>query len=148
RDPGGEGALLPGSGARARKSGRASLMAQVIGVLTTPDATAAAIEDLKQAGFDQLEGYSPVPSHAIEHALDRGASDVRLFTLIGCLTGVSFAYFMQIWIAYDWPLVVGGKPFAAVAAYTIIGFELNILLGGILTLLALLFFGLFLTRKG
>ena len=123
-------------------------MAQVIGVLSTPDATASAIHDLREAGFKELEVYSPVPSHEIEHALDRGPSIVRVFTLIGCLTGVSFAYFMQIWIAYDWPLVVGGKPFAAIAAYTIIGFELNILLGGILTLLALLFFGIFLTRKG
>jgi hypothetical protein len=51
-----------------------------------------------------------------------------LWTLIGCLTGVSFAYFMQIWVAYDWPLVVGGKPFASIVPDTIIGFELNILL--------------------
>jgi ActD protein len=123
-------------------------MAQVLGVLTSPGDTASAVTELKHAGFDKLEVYSPVPSHEIEHALDRGPSIVRLFTLVGCLTGVTFAYFMQIWVAYDWPLVVGGKPFAAVAAYTIIGFELNILLGGILSLLGLLFFGFFLTRKG
>jgi len=123
-------------------------MAQVLGVLTTPGATVTAIHDLRGAGFRELEVYSPVPSHDIEHALERGPSIVRLFTLIGCLTGVSFAYFMQIWVAYDWPLVVGGKPFAAIAAYTVIGFELNILLGGILSLLALLYFGLFRTRKG
>jgi hypothetical protein len=123
-------------------------MAQVLGVLKSPEDTVTAIKDLQGAGFKQLEIYSPVPSHAIEEALDRGPSIIRLLTLIGCLTGVTFAYFMQIWCAYDWPLVIGGKPFASIPAYTIIGFEMNILLGGLLTVLGLMFFGMFQTRKG
>ena len=123
-------------------------MAQVLGILKTPDDTVAAIHTLKGAGFSELEVYSPVPYHGIEEALDRGPSIIRLFTLIGCLTGVSFGYFMQIWVAYDWPLVIGGKPFASIPAYTIIGFELNILLGGLSTVAGLLFFGMFLTRRG
>ena len=123
-------------------------MAQVLGLLSNPEDTVSAIEELKGAGFKEIEVYSPVPSHSIEHALDRGPSPLRLWTLIGCLTGVSFAYFMQIWVAYDWPLVIGGKPFASIVPYTIIGFELNILLGGLATVAGLMFFGMFLTRKG
>ena len=64
-------------------------------------------------------------------------SRVRLFTLIGGLTGVTFGYWMQIWMANDWPLVIGGKPFTSVVPYTIIGFELMILLGGLFTVLGL-----------
>jgi len=123
-------------------------MAQVLGVLKTPDDMVSAIHSLQSAGFKGLEIYSPVPHHGIEEALDRGPSMVRLFTLIGCLTGVTFGYFLQIWCAYDWPLVVGGKPFASIPAYTIIGFELNILLGGLFTVLSLMFFGMWRTRKG
>lgn len=123
-------------------------MAQVLGILKTPDETVAAINALKSAGLTELEVYSPVPSHGIEEALDRGPSMVRLFTLIGSLTGVTFGYFMQIWVAYDWPLVVGGKPFASIPAYTIIGFEMNILLGALLTVLSMMFFGMWRTRKG
>jgi hypothetical protein len=123
-------------------------MAQILGILKSPEDTVSAIKSLKTAGFADLEVYSPVPYHGIEDALDRGPSIVRLFTLIGCLLGVSFGYFMQIWIAYDWPLVIGGKPFASIPAYTIIGFELNILLGGLFTVLSLMFFGMFSTRKG
>ena len=123
-------------------------MAQVLGILKSPDETVSAIHSLQQAGFRELEIYSPVPSHAIEEALDRGPSIVRLFTLIGCLTGVSFGYFMQIWVAYDWPLVIGGKPFASIPAYTIIGFELNILLGVFFTVGSMLYFGMWKTRKG
>ena len=117
-------------------------MATVLGILKTPGATAEAVHQLKDAGFKDLEVYSPCPSHEIEHALDRGPSVVRLYTLIGCLTGVTLAYYMQIWMAYDWPIVIGGKPFASIPAYTIVGFELNILFGGILTVVGLLIHGM------
>ena len=61
-------------------------MASVLGVLRTPQATVGAIKTLKQAGFQDLEVYSPSPSHEIEDALERPPSRVRLYTLIGCLT--------------------------------------------------------------
>ncbi len=123
-------------------------MAQVLGVLKSPGATVKAIHTLKEQGFNDLEVYTPSPNHHIEHALDRGPSRVRLYTLIGCLTGVTIGFAMQIWMAYDWPLVIGGKPFASIPAYTIVGFELNILLGGILTVAGLMIHGIFLSRKG
>ena len=122
-------------------------MAQVLGILRTPSATAGAVRELRGAGFEKLEVYSPCPSHEIEHALDRGPSRVRIYTLVGCLTGVTLAYLMQIWMAYDWPLVIGGKPFASIPAYTIIGFEMNILFGGVLTVAGLLIHGFFLTSR-
>jgi len=122
-------------------------MAQVLGILKTPSETAHAVHALKGTGFPDLEVYSPCPSHEIEEALDRGPSIVRLYTLLGCLTGVTLAYYMQIWMAYDWPVVIGGKPFASVVAYTIIGFEMNILFGGIATVAGLLIHGIWLTSK-
>ena len=120
-------------------------MAQVLGVLKSPHATVGAIESLKGAGFSEFEVYSPSPNHEIEHLLERPPSRVRLYTLIGCLTGVTLAYLMQIWMAYDWPLVIGGKPFASIPAYTIIAFELMILFGGVLTVLGLILHGMVFT---
>jgi hypothetical protein len=122
-------------------------MAQVIGILKTPAQTAHAVHELKHAGFHELEVYSPCPSHEIEHALDRGPSIVRLYTLLGCLTGVTLAYFMQIWMAHDWPVVIGGKPFTSIVAYTIIGFEMNILFGALATVAGLLIHGFWVHRK-
>lgn len=123
-------------------------MAQVLGVLKSPRDLVSAIHSLKGAGFHELEVYSPVPDPAIEQAVGKPKSFISRFTLIGSLTGVTFAYFMQIWCAYNWPLVIGGKPFASIPAYTIIGFELNILLGGLFTVLSLMFFGMWRSRKG
>jgi hypothetical protein len=117
-------------------------MAEVLGILPRPDATVRALELLRAAGFDDLDAYSPVPSEAIEEALARGPSWVRLWTLVGGLTGVTIGYLFTIWSAYDWPIMIGGKPFASVPAYTVIAFELTILLGGLLTLLGLIVHGM------
>ncbi len=121
-------------------------MAEVLGVLKHPLDTADAVTKLRGAGFEDLNVYSPVPSHEIEHALHRGESGVRLWTLIGGLTGVSLGYLMTIWMSYDWPLVIGGKPFASIPAYTVIAFELTILFGGVLTVAGLVVHGLILSR--
>ena len=123
-------------------------MATVLGVLTTPTATAAAVRSIREAGFEQVEAYSPVPSPEIEQAVagDRGPSRVRGWTLVGGLTGVSLGYLMTIWMSYNWELVVGGKPFASIPAYTIIAFELTILFGGILTVLGLVVHGMMFSR--
>ena len=122
-------------------------MAEVLGVLSTPRGAVSAVKSLKGAGFGELEVYSPVPSHDIEHAVGKGPSRVRLWTLLGGLTGVCTGYLMTIWMAYDWPLVIGGKPFASVPAYTIIAFELTILFGGVLTVIGMITHGLALTAR-
>ena len=44
---------------------------------------------------------------------------------------------MTIWMANDWQIMVGGKPFSSIPPYTIIAFELTILFGGLLTVLGL-----------
>ena len=121
-------------------------MAVVLGVLSDPTATAKAVRDLRQSGFADLDAYSPVPSHEIEEAMDRGPSAVRAWTLIGCLTGVSIGYGMPIWMSLNYPLIVGGKPLASIPPFTTIGFELNILLGVILTVVGLMFHGIWKSR--
>jgi len=122
-------------------------MANVLGVLSDPVSTANAVRALRGAGFRQLETYSPVPSHEIEDALDKGPSRVRTYTLIGCLVGVTIGYAMPIWMSLDYPLPVGGKPLASIPPYTVIGFELNILFGALLTVGGLMVHGLFFTRR-
>ena len=57
--------------------------------------------------------------------------------LIGALAGVTFGYWIPIWISDYWPLVVGGKPIASWVPYTIIGFEVMVLIGSLATVLGL-----------
>jgi len=112
-------------------------MPTVLGVFRQPLHLARAAEVLRGRGYTDLEIFSPVPSHEIDHAIDEKPSRVRIFTLIGGLTGVVTGYAMTIWMAYDWPIMLGGKPFASIPPYTIIAFELTILFGGLMTALGL-----------
>jgi hypothetical protein len=60
-----------------------------------------------------------------------------VFTLIGGLLGCVTGYALTLWMANDWQIMVGGKPFSSIPPYTIIAFELTILFGGVMTVLGL-----------
>jgi hypothetical protein len=115
----------------------------VLGIFGHVDATVDAIERLKAGGFRDMTVYTPVPIHEIIDAVerDRPLSKVRLFTLIGGLSGTSLGFFLTIWSALKWGLVTGGKPVVSIPPFVVIAFEMTILLGGLSTVLAMLIFG-------
>jgi hypothetical protein len=116
-------------------------MPTVLSIFDRPDDVVGAVNKLKGRGFTNLETYCPAPFPEIDDAVDERPSVVRLFTLIGGLAGVFTGFFIQIWMSWDWPVKIAGKPFASIPPYVIIGFELTILFGGLLTLVGLLVAG-------
>ena len=115
----------------------------VLGIFEHVDATVRAIHALRARGFDDFTVYSPVPVEEVEEAVEHGrpVSPVRLFTLVGGLTGTLTGFGLTIWSSLKWNLVVGGKPIVSIPPFVIIAFELTILLGGLCTLLGLLLLG-------
>ena len=113
-------------------------MRGVLGVFRELDSAVEAITELRQQKAGSITVYTPTPRHELEHALAHGPSVVRRFTLIGGLLGVTFGYWIAIWISDYWPLVVGGKPIPSWVPYTIIGFEVMVLFGSLATV-----FGMF-----
>jgi hypothetical protein len=111
-------------------------MRGVVGVFHELDSAVQAINDLKKEKFS-ITAYTPTPRHEIEHALNRGPSVVRRFTLIGGAFGVTFGYWIAIWVSDYWPLVVGNKAIASWIPYTIIGFEVMVLVGALSTVIGM-----------
>ncbi len=111
-------------------------MAGVIAAFSEIDMAVEAIEALKRNRFRELTVYSPTPRHELEHAMEAPPSRVRLFTLIGGLTGATFGYWIAIWASRYWPMVVGGKAVASWVPYTIFGFEVMVLVGSLSTVFA------------
>ena len=111
----------------------------VLGVFAHVDTTVRALEELRAKGYHDMTVYTPVPVHEIEDVLerDRPVSRVRLFTLIGALTGTSSGFLLTIWSAMQWGLVTGGKPVVSIPPFVVIAFELTILFGGVATLIGL-----------
>jgi hypothetical protein len=114
----------------------------ILGIFTELDATTVAIERLRKAGMRDMVVFSPMPRHEIEHALQEPESPVRMFTLVGALTGTATGFALPIWTSLDWPLITGGKPIISLPPFVIIAFELTILFGALSTIL-----GLFITAR-
>lgn len=112
------------------------------------DAAADAIRALRARGMRDLVVYSAAPNHEIEEALDHRVSPVRLFTLIGGLTGCAAGFGMTLWMSYDWPVLVGGKPIGSIPPYVVIAFELTILMGSLITVAAVALFSILMGRRG
>src|SRR5262245_41110440 len=121
----------------------ASTTASVLGVFAHVDTTIDAIRQLRAKGFADLTVYTPVPVEEIEEEVEkvRPLSKVRLFTLVGALTGTSTGFFLTIWSSLIWSLVTGAKDPVSFPPFVIIAFELTILFGGLATVLGVLLLG-------
>ncbi len=97
------------------------------------DAACDAIQALRAQGRKNITVYSAAPNHELEDALGITSSPVRLFTLIGGITGVCAGIGMTFWMSLDWPLLVGGKPIATFPPYVVFMFELMVLIGALST---------------
>jgi hypothetical protein len=115
-------------------------MRGVLGAFRDLDGAVHAIEDLGKHRFKEITVYTPTPRHEFEEVLARGPSKVRIFSLIFGLAGVTFGYWIAVWMSDYWPIVVGGKAIATWVPYTIFGFEVMVLVGGLATVYAM--FGL------
>lgn len=101
------------------------------------DSVVDAIHELRKKGFREITAYAPFPEHHIEAALGHEHSPVRVWTLVGALTGTATGFAFTAWTSMDWPLITGGKPILSIPAYVVIAFELTILFGALATVIGL-----------
>ena len=109
-----------------------------LGIYAELDAAVMAIEKLREMGMKDITVFSPTPRHELEHALDKPESPVRMFTLVGALTGAAAGFALAIWTSLDWPLITGGKAIISLPAFVVPAFEVTILLGALSTAAGLL----------
>ena len=117
----------------------------ILGIFAHVDTATRAIRELRARGLRSIATYSPVPLDDFEEALTGHGlprSPVRLFTLVGALTGTASGFALTIWTALKWNLITGGKPVVSKPPFVPIAYELTILLGGLCTVL-----GLFITAR-
>jgi len=86
-------------------------LANVLGIFAHVDTTLQAIRELRAKGFADLTVYTPVPVEEIEEEIEhvRPLSKVRLFTVVGGVTGTATGFFLTIWSSLKWELITGGK---------------------------------------
>ncbi len=114
----------------------------VIGHFKFVDDTRAAIRKLREMGEKDVELFTPFPNHELEDEMYFGQkrSPVRRVTLLGGLTGLTFAFLMTCWMSIDYPVRVSAKPLISIPAFIVIAFECTILFGSLANLLAMFHF--------
>lgn len=106
--------------------------------------TAAAImhaaEKVRDAGFRNWDVFTPFPVHGMDRAMGLKNSKVGWFAFIGGVTGYTTGMLM-IWFmnAFDYPLMVGGKPMFSPHYAFPPSYELTILFGAFGSLGGMLF---------
>jgi len=102
-----------------------------------------AAQSVREAGFKKWDVLTPFPIHGMDGAMGLKRSRVPAFTLvggvIGFITGMATAWFMG---QFDYPLIVGGKPFFSPIFPFPVAYELTILLAAFGTL-----GGMFITNR-
>ena len=96
---------------------------------TTADAIHAAAM-VRDAGYRRWDVFTPFPVHGMDEAMGLKQSKVGWFSFIGGMTGFTVGMLMIWWMnAYDYSIIVGGKPlFSPIYAFPVC-YELTILLG-------------------
>lgn len=111
----------------------------VVGVFGYLDDALEAVRHAKRDSLD-YRVYSPVPNHELEEETFPQKSPVRIITLIGAVTGLTFGFTLAILCSMDWPLRASAKDVVSIPGFVVIGYECTILFGAIFNLLAMFHF--------
>ena len=101
----------------------------LMAVFETPADAMHAAEQVRDAGYSKWDVHTPFPVHGLDAAMGISNSKVGWFTFIGGATGYTTGMIMIWWMnAFDYKIVIGGKPmFSPFYAFPV-SYELTILL--------------------
>lgn len=101
----------------------------ILGVYEDEDVLLHAVEQVRSSGVKIHEVFSPYPVHGLEHVLGYKRSRLPIAAFLFGLLGTSLALTMQFYMMkFDWPMIIGGKDFAAVPDFIPVTFEMTVLL--------------------
>jgi hypothetical protein len=79
-------------------------------------------------GFTRVEAYSPVPIEELNDIIHKKRTVLPKLVLAGGLTGMGTGFALQYWASViEYPMNIGGRPFASWPTFIIPSYELTIL---------------------
>ena len=109
----------------------------------SPTQLVVAANKTREAGYVDVDAYSPIPIEELHHAIGFKHTKLPLMVLIGGLLGGSGGFSLEYWVsAVAYPLNIGGKPLVSWPMFIPVTFECTIL-GAALTAV----FGMFALNK-
>ena len=105
----------------------------------TPQELLSAAKKTYEAGYRQIDGYSPMPIEELADAM--GLKDNRLpwLVLAAGIAGAIAGFGLQYWVSVvEYPINVGGRPYNSWPAFIVITFETTILFAALAAVLGML----------
>jgi hypothetical protein len=105
-----------------------------------PEQIVAAAEKARDAGYRQMDAFTPFPMEELTDALGIHHSRLSLFVLCCGITGCLVGFFMQYYVAViEYPLNIGGRPLNSWPQWIPITFEMTILFSAIGAVIGMIF---------
>lgn len=116
-------------------------MKKTYGLIAAFDSTPEiyhACEQVRDAGYSRWDALTPFPVHGLDAAMGIRRSKVPRISLCGgitgFITGMSLIWFTN---AFDYPLIVGGKPYFSPLFAFPVAYELTILFTAFATIIGM-----------
>lgn len=120
---------------------RPQLIHGMLAEFDSPEAVLEAATRTSEAGYRQVEAYTPFPVHGLTDALGQSPTRVPVvaffFGILGALLGFGMCWYANV-VSYPWN--IGGRPPNSWPAYIPITFEVMVLcasFGAVLSMLGL-----------
>jgi len=105
----------------------------------TPGEIVRSARSAREAGYRNMDAYSPFPVEGLAEAVGMPASRIPLLVLLGGAAGCIGGFFMQYYAAViAYPLNIGGRPLNSWPSFIPITFELTILCAGLTAVIGML----------
>ena len=108
---------------------------KLYGLLAEFDSATAivtAAREAREAGYVKVDAYTPFPIHELDAALRLPRTKLPWIVLGGGVTGLLAGLALQYWAsAIEYPMNVGGRPYASWPAFVVPAYETTILFASI-----------------
>ena len=109
----------------------------ILSSYSSEDTLLVALRNLKKEKIPVHDVFMPYPIHEVESLMGIRRSRLPIVCFVACMIGFAIAMGFQMWVFnLDWPIIVGGKPHNSVPAFIPVAFEMTVLVGGLVTVVA------------
>jgi hypothetical protein len=115
-------------------SGHYGLLAE----FETPESLVEATKRARDDGYRDLDCFTPFPVYELFPVLRLRDDRVQWLGLFGGIFGCAIAFAMQLYVNFDYPINVGGRPLYALSAFAVVAFELTILFAALTAAIGML----------
>lgn len=105
----------------------------------TPEALLAATRKAREAGYREMDAYTPYTVEGLATELGMHRSQIPSVVLIAGIVGATTGFLMQYYsMAIDYPFNSGGRPHNSWPAFVPVTFELMVLVASVAAFLAMI----------